>query len=498
MSAALRRRSKSAAGPLRAAVYVRLSKETEASTSPERQLEACRSTISAKGWEEVDVFQDLDVSAFSGRRRPGLEAAREAIRSGAVDALVFYRVDRLARSTLEFHSLLREAEERGVFLVSATEALDFSTPMGRAMAGIVSIFAQLEAETISLRVRDTQRHLAEVGRWRGGRRPYGWRPVPMEDGPGHRLVLDPEESAVLLEVVGRVLQREPLTRIAQDLIVRRIPPAESGPAHKRDEVPWTTQTLQRILRRPGLLGHAIHDGRTVVGEDGRPVLVAEPLLDLATFKALQEELDRRHTPRDRRRKESALLSGVGFCGSCGQKLYASSSGERTSYRCASYTAPNRLALCSAPASIDRRKLDDHVQAAFLSAVGSFPVVRQVEVLDEAAEAREALLHQRETLMADRLAGLYSTPEGEAFFRRTMAAVEEKLSTLPASFDARTEYQETGETFAQAWAARDDLGRAALLASALDAVEVFPASRPGLRIIEEGRVVLRWREEVEAA
>jgi site-specific DNA recombinase len=80
---------------MRAAIYVRLSRETDETTSPERRRAACEASCEARGWEVVAAEEDIDVSGFSrGLDRPGLQ--RILTRLAELDVIVFFKIDRLA------------------------------------------------------------------------------------------------------------------------------------------------------------------------------------------------------------------------------------------------------------------------------------------------------------------------------------------------------------------------------------------------------------------
>ncbi len=130
---------------MRAAIYVRLSRDTDESTSPERQRAACEAICEARGWEVVAVEEDIDVSGFSrGLERPGLQ--RILARLADLDVVVFFKIDRLARSTVDFAEIMQIAETQPVALASAQEPLDLTSSMGRAMARVIAVFAELESE----------------------------------------------------------------------------------------------------------------------------------------------------------------------------------------------------------------------------------------------------------------------------------------------------------------------------------------------------------------
>lgn len=138
MPRARRRKGVPASAPgMRAAIYVRLSRETDETTSPERQRAACEALCEARGWNVIVAEEDIDVSGFSrGLDRPGLQ--RILTRLAELDVIVFFKIDRLARSTVDFAEIMRLAEHQSVALASATEPLDLTSSMGRAMAKVIA------------------------------------------------------------------------------------------------------------------------------------------------------------------------------------------------------------------------------------------------------------------------------------------------------------------------------------------------------------------------
>src|SRR5690606_28651405 len=186
---------------LRAVTYIRLSSyagEDDPTTSPQRQREATSGYCAAKGWEVVEVIEDIGVSGSDrGLRldRPGLRRVRELLPT--VDVLVFARLDRLARNVIDFRAFAEEAERHGVALVSVAESLDLTTPTGRFVATILASFAEMEAAVIADRTRAGRLRAIADGRWTGGVRPFGFRAVDNPDGPGKVLVVDDAEAELL-------------------------------------------------------------------------------------------------------------------------------------------------------------------------------------------------------------------------------------------------------------------------------------------------------------
>lgn len=182
---------------MRAAIYVRLSRETDETTSPERQRAACEALCEAlceaRGWDVIAVEEDIDVSGFSrGLDRPGLQ--RVLTRVAELDVIVFFKIDRLARSTVDFAEIMRLAEHQSVALASATEPLDLTSSMGRAMAKVIAVFAELESDTIGMRVSSAHEHLRREGHYTGGRVRYGYMVVPNPNGAGKVLAVNEDEA----------------------------------------------------------------------------------------------------------------------------------------------------------------------------------------------------------------------------------------------------------------------------------------------------------------
>lgn len=145
-----------------ALVYIRVSTARQATDGVglETQEAKCRAHAERMGWKVAEVFRDEGLSGKDGvEDRPGLKGliARAQLTLGAV--IVVYSVSRLARRQRLLWQLLDDRDGHGLAVSSATEAFDTSTPMGKAMLGMIAVFAQLEADMVSERTKDA---LAEV------------------------------------------------------------------------------------------------------------------------------------------------------------------------------------------------------------------------------------------------------------------------------------------------------------------------------------------------
>ncbi len=142
----------------RAAVYTRVSTsnrsrhgdEVSFDQNPEVQAEPLRVLITQRGWSTHRIYSDR--ASGSKERRPGLDALMADARRGQFDVVVVWRFDRFARSVKQLVLALEEFKSLGIDFVSYQEALDTSTPMGKAMFTIIAAMAELERAIIGERV----------------------------------------------------------------------------------------------------------------------------------------------------------------------------------------------------------------------------------------------------------------------------------------------------------------------------------------------------------
>jgi putative DNA-invertase from lambdoid prophage Rac len=150
---------------MRAALYARVSTHDQQTLG--MQIDSMRSYVSDRGWQVAKPIKDIGSGA---KDRPGRELLLKAARRREVDVIVVWRLDRWGRSVADLMTTLRELTELGVGFVSLTEALDLTTPAGRAMTGMLAIFAEFEREILRERVRAGIAQARKQGR-RHGRPP---------------------------------------------------------------------------------------------------------------------------------------------------------------------------------------------------------------------------------------------------------------------------------------------------------------------------------------
>ncbi|AGK87964.1 integrase [Mycobacterium phage Severus] len=335
----------------RALLVIRLSRVTDATTSPERQLADCQALCAQRGYEVAGVAEDLDVSGsidpFDRKKRPNL-AHWLHDRHNEFDVVVAYRVDRLTRSVRYLQKLVNWAEDHDKLVVSATEPhFDTTSPFAAVLIALLGTVAQMELEAIAERNRSAARHNIRAGKYRGSKPPWGYMPQRDDEGVW-RLVQDPDQVKIIHEVVQRVLEGEPTQRIANDLTLRGIPTPKDAFAisqgRKPEGLAWNMTTLKRSLKSEAMLGRVTNAaGKSIRKEDGAPVIRSTPILTREVFDRVQVELETRARSGGPTTRSTALLLRVIYCAICGMPAYQYSggtSGKASRYRCSSSPRSN--------------------------------------------------------------------------------------------------------------------------------------------------------------
>jgi len=164
------------------AVYSRKSKFTGKGDSIANQVEMCKQRaqqyLNIKNIPEMDVkiliYED---EGFSGKNtaRPEFQKMIAAVKANEINCVICYKLDRISRNVGDFAQTYEIFEKHKVDFLCAGETYDTTTPAGRAMMGMVSVFAQMEREVTAERIRDNMHMLARSGRWLGGHTPTGFQ-----------------------------------------------------------------------------------------------------------------------------------------------------------------------------------------------------------------------------------------------------------------------------------------------------------------------------------
>ena len=147
------------------AIYTRVSHEdAEQPSSTRRQELACREFAQARAWDIVDVYEDIDVSAYDRRvRRPAFDRLMRTVAGGQVNGVLVWKLDRLVRRSVDFERFWERCERVGIFLTSVTEPLDSTNEIDLAVVRMLVNFANVESTSISLRIRSKMQERARNG-----------------------------------------------------------------------------------------------------------------------------------------------------------------------------------------------------------------------------------------------------------------------------------------------------------------------------------------------
>ena len=190
----------------RVGLYARVS--TEDQNTLAMQNRAMREYAARRGWTVVMQVREVNSGAV---RRQAREKLLEAARRREIDGVLVWRLDRWGRSVTDLLATLQELDHLGVGFVSLTEALDLTTPAGRAMAAMLAVFAAFEREVLQERTRAGMAHARQNGKRLG--RPATAAAHTAEIRKLHRAGVSKSEIARRLQIgrtsVRRILGTKP-------------------------------------------------------------------------------------------------------------------------------------------------------------------------------------------------------------------------------------------------------------------------------------------------
>ncbi len=233
------------------AIYSRKSKFTGKGESIENQIELCKNqlinTYNIKE-ENIKIYQDEGFTGYN-TNRPQFQEMIKDIRNKKIKCVIVYRLDRISRNVTDFCNLKNEFIKYNTDFISVTENFDTSTPMGRAMLMISSVFAQLERDTIAERIRDNMYELAKTGRWLGGNTPLGYKSEKVEtlsvDGKRknlYKLDIVFEEAEIIKLIWNKMCELKSLSKLEVYLLQKGI--------KTRNGNNFTRFSLITILKNP--------------------------------------------------------------------------------------------------------------------------------------------------------------------------------------------------------------------------------------------------------
>jgi site-specific DNA recombinase len=289
----------------RCAIYTRKSTEHNLDlefNSLDAQREACEAYIKSQaheGWRLIRTRYDYGGLSGASLDRAALQELLDDVRARKVDIIVVYKVDRLTRSLADFAKLVELFDQHSVSFVSITQSFNTTTSMGRLTLNVLLSFAQFEREVIWERVRDKIAASKRKGIWVGGPIPLGYASV------GKKLTIVPEEAETVRTMFRLYLECGSVGALTEELgrrnIVSKVRTFSSGRSKGGGQ--YGVGALAHFLKNRFYIGEVVYRGETHVGEH-------EPILDRATFEAVQAKLAENARERHVRVADSpAILMG---------------------------------------------------------------------------------------------------------------------------------------------------------------------------------------------
>jgi site-specific DNA recombinase len=480
---------------------VRLSIERGNTTSPARQKEIITAAAAARGRKIVAWAEDLTVSAFKIHplKRPDLKD-KLAATSDQWDEIWFWRQDRFVRGPGDLSDMIRWCQEHGKGLISATENFDLNTPMGEAWAYMASIFAKMESVATSERVLGAHLFLRTNGRWGGGIPPYGYTASPNPEGKGWVLIIDDEAAAIIREAVRRIIgprdaeslaagvRGESVNAIATDFNQRgiispqnhvRLRAGRELKTRKGEDTsarPWRATSLTLILRNPALLGYVTHGTEivkrpngnnalqraTVSGDDGTPIVRADPIISETDWDLLQERLnDLSQAQRRTRKFPPSMLLRVAYC-ACGspmyRRLYTRHGHDYAYYKCHRSTKRESTTELCPTLPVNGPWLDKLAESLFLADVGHVEIMRrEYRRGSNSADLVAMLRRSLDTARREYDSGGYSYPGGQQEYEERIKGLSDRLREAAGKAAIPYGYIDvpTGKTYRKMWLATPD-------------------------------------------
>lgn len=452
----------------RVAIYIRVStaRQDQEGYSIPLQKERLIAYCKAKGWVVAGLFVDPGHSG-STMDRPGLINLMEGIDAGKFDVVLVYKLDRLSRSQKDTLYLIEDIfMANGVDFVSMQESFDTTTIYGRAMVGILSVFAQMERETIAERTLMGRAGRAEEGLWHGGGTdPIGYRYVEGE------LVVDEAEAEQVRMVYGFYADGFSVTEISRRM---------DGYQTKHGD--WShTSTVGNVLDNPLYAGTVHFDGVTSRGRH-------TAIVDEETDRRVKARRARQH--RAETSGESAfMLTGLIYCANCGARYFPNKRPNgRVVYSCHSRAKKNKKMIkdpsCKAP-HIPVEELDAMVEAKVLHLAANpqqvDEIVKKRAAMDGSSDAglksgeyerlTEEINRLMDLLQNDALASVSEVAEriGQAHAER-MRLVPDTQVGLPKQYDVNG-LRSVLRDVAFGWSSADIRGRRVLLFQLVDSIHI---------------------------
>ena len=405
----------------------------------------------------IDMYHIHIDQAQSGTKVAGREEffrLIEAVKEGAVDVVVVYKLNRLFRNSYESQKYRKLFRKHGVKLMSVTQQIDEDTSSGRLTTNILSDIDQYQSETISDHVKSSMREMARQGYFTGGTVPYGYTLEVIKHGSKIRkkYIEDPAEAQIVRDIFEFYGDGHSLRHIQEYL-------QEKGIKTRRGK-DFGITTIARMLGNDfyiGTLRYKTQGYDDVVMEDAVPAIVPTRL-----WHAAQQRKQANKLVEPRKRKSLYSLTGKIECALCGEHFFGMRSGSHQrgkyfeyQYYVCSKRKNYRTCTC-------RKVRKDHIESLLLetikrSVLNEHDMERIArEIMDQFADnptiianeikklerTKKQLENKIDVLLEMRLNGEMTA----AVLSRKSADVEQELADVKSRLFTLTEQQRHATTF----------------------------------------------------
>ncbi|MBD1363470.1 recombinase family protein [Mucilaginibacter sp. ZT4R22] len=357
----------------RIGIFIRVSTEMQVQDeSPEHHEQRARYYVNAKNWQVMEVYKLDAVSGKSVMQHPETKRMIADVKSGHINGLVFSKLARLARNTIELLEFSNIFRASGADLISLAESIDTSTPAGRLFYTVIAAMAEWEREEISSRVAASVPIRAKMGKPLGGQASFGYQWVDKE------LVINEQEAPVRKLMYELFLKYQRKFSTAKAL--------NDAGYRTRNGSKFTATSLSRLLRDSSAKGErranytkSLGDGKAWVikPESEWVVMPCPPVVSPELWQQVNSLLDIQEKKKSPGPKAVYLLSGFVKC-TCGKPMYVYHTSKV--YACAK--CRHRIAVAD---------LDEIFQVYLKEYLESIEVSSYITETESEIEQKQALL-----------------------------------------------------------------------------------------------------------
>jgi len=366
-------------------IYVRVSTEEQANEgySIRAQEQKLKDFARVKDWSIYKIYRDEGISGKNITERPAINEMLADIKSGNVQNVVVFKIDRLTRSTADLVYLVDFFNQYNCAFNSLSESIDTQTASGRMFIKIIGIFAEFERENIIERVK-----MGLEKKVKEGYSIFSWCPsygYTREKGQKIQEIHEAEAQIVRDIFDMYVNQGMSLSKIAKGLNIQNVP--------TKNNSTWCSSLVRHVLLNCNYIGnvrHHIRDKELTQEYEGKH----EPIISEELFNQAQKLLSKnKKISKTKKPNDENCFSGFLVCGKCGRKL-----GTHTIYRplkngdklCFSnYRCPNRLMNACEAIDMSHKK----VEIAFQKFIDNIPTLEgsdKIELQEQEQEKQNQL------------------------------------------------------------------------------------------------------------